>query len=177
MKAVIKISHPDWFPLSELKKIFDVLEHDTVRLVGGCVRNAVIEGQETDIDLATTLTPEEVVQKCKDAQLKTVPIGIDHGTVMVVVNEIPLNEIPFEVTTLRRDVETDGRHATVEFSDDWHEDAARRDFTMNALYMDLDSNVYDPLDLGKELPRIICVSYGSFGFTRNMGRVILTAKV
>lgn len=149
MKAVIKIPHPDWLPLSELTKIFDVLGTDTVRLVGGCVRNAIIEGQETDIDLATTLTPEKVVQKCKEAQLKTVPIGIDHGTVMVVVNEIP-----FEVTTLRRDVETDGRHATVAFSDGWPkgiiEDACRRDFTMNALYMDLEGNVFDPLGSGIE---------------------------
>jgi len=143
MKSVTQISLPEWFPRIELSELFDVLGVTNVLMVGGCVRNACIDGPETDIDLATTLKPEEVVKKCQAGGFKTIPTGIDHGTIMVVVNDVP-----FEVTTLRRDLETDGRHAKVEFSDSWYEDACRRDFTMNALYMDLDGNVFDPLSKG-----------------------------
>ncbi len=94
----------------------------------------------TEIDLATTALPEQVMALARKAGLKAVPTGIEHGTVTVVADGVP-----FEVTTLRRDVETFGRHATVAFTEDWEEDARRRDFTLNALYAGSDGTVFDPL--------------------------------
>lgn len=102
-----------------------------VRYVGGCVRDTLLGIAVSDVDLATPLAPETVVQYLKEAGITAVPTGIAHGTVTAVIESGPV-----EVTTLRRDVATDGRHATVAFTDDWREDAARRDFTMNALYAD-----------------------------------------
>ncbi|TNE57566.1 MAG: CCA tRNA nucleotidyltransferase [Alphaproteobacteria bacterium] len=110
------------------------------RFVGGCVRNALFELPFDEIDIATVLTPEEVTQRLQAAGLKAVPTGIEHGTITGIVHHEP-----FEITTLRRDVSTDGRRATVAFTDDWAEDAARRDFTMNALYADPDGTLRDPL--------------------------------
>lgn len=109
--------------------------------VGGCVRNALLSAPVTDIDIATDATPDRVVALAQAAGLKPVPTGIDHGTITVVAKGKP-----HEVTTFRRDVETDGRHATVAFSTDVAEDAARRDFTMNALYVRPDGTVVDPLN-------------------------------
>jgi poly(A) polymerase len=109
-----------------------------VRVVGGAVRNALLERPVRDIDLATTATPDEVVRLVQAAGLAAHPTGIDHGTVTVVAEKQP-----FEVTTLRRDVETDGRHAVVTFTTSWEADAARRDFTINALYCALDGTIYD----------------------------------
>jgi poly(A) polymerase len=109
------------------------------RFVGGCVRNAVLKRPVDDIDIATTLTPEAVTKALTDAGLKAVPTGIDHGTVTAVAQGRP-----FEITTLRRDVETDGRRAVVAFTTDWAEDAQRRDFRLNALYADPDGALRDP---------------------------------
>jgi len=109
------------------------------RFVGGCVRDAVAGRPVRDIDIATPETPDVVMTLLADADIKTVPTGIDHGTVTAVTGGAH-----FEVTTLRRDIETYGRHAKVAFTDAWEEDAARRDFTMNALYADGDGAVYDP---------------------------------
>ncbi len=139
----MKIDFPAWIDVQTLETLFNVLGDDTTRLVGGCVRNAIIDGPVTDIDLATMLTPDDVMAHCDKAGMKIVPTGIDHGTVMAVIAGQC-----FEITTLRQDVETDGRHANVEFTDDWRADAARRDFTMNTLYMDLAGNVFDPLGQG-----------------------------
>ncbi len=97
--------------------------------MGGCVRNALLSLPVADVDLATDARPETVTVLAENAGLKPVPTGIAHGTVTVVADGIP-----HEVTTFRRDVETFGRHATIAFSQDVAEDAARRDFTMNALY-------------------------------------------
>lgn len=102
-----------------------------VRLVGGVVRDTLAGQVTKDIDLATPLLPERVIEKLSAARIKCVPTGLAHGTVTAVVEGRP-----FEITTLRRDVSTDGRRATVTFTDDWQEDAARRDFTINALYAD-----------------------------------------
>jgi len=102
---------------------------DEVRMVGGAVRDALLGLASADIDLATVHPPDEVIRRAEAAGLKAVPTGIEHGTVTVIAGGRP-----FEVTTLRRDVSTDGRRATVAFTHDWREDAARRDFTMNALY-------------------------------------------
>ena len=113
------------------------------RFVGGAVRNHVLGLPVTDFDIATDAIPERTLELCKVAGLKAIPTGIEHGTVTVVVDREPV-----EVTTLRRDVETDGRRAVVAFTDDWQEDAARRDFTLNALYLDADGALYDPTGLG-----------------------------
>lgn len=115
------------------------------RFVGGCVRNAVIKRPVDDIDIATQLTPDEVTQALRTAGIKAVPTGVEHGTITAVTEHHP-----FEITTLRRDVETDGRRAVVAFTTDWAEDARRRDFRMNALYADLDGAVYDPTGYGME---------------------------
>ncbi|MFZ1727088.1 MAG: CCA tRNA nucleotidyltransferase [Albidovulum sp.] len=109
-------------------------------LVGGCVRNAIINQPIADIDIATDALPARVSEIATEAGLKVVPTGIDHGTVTIIVNGAG-----YEVTTFRRDVETDGRRAKVTFSTDIAEDAARRDFTMNALYADATGQVIDPL--------------------------------
>lgn len=110
------------------------------RVVGGAVRNALIGKAVTDIDIATNAPPEEVMRIAGAAGFAAVPTGIAHGTVTVVADHHP-----FEVTTLREDVETHGRHATVAFTADWAADARRRDFTINALYCGADGTVHDPL--------------------------------
>ena len=111
--------------------------------VGGCVRNALLGAPVSDIDIATEARPERVVELAERAGLKAVATGIEHGTVTVVSDGLP-----HEITTFRRDVETFGRHAVVAYSDDIREDAARRDFTMNALYALPDGMVVDPLGVG-----------------------------
>ncbi|MEJ6747705.1 MAG: CCA tRNA nucleotidyltransferase [Yoonia sp.] len=108
--------------------------------VGGVVRNALIDAPVSDLDLSTDALPETVMSLAKAAGLKAIPTGIDHGTVTIVSNGEPV-----EVTTFRRDVATDGRHAVVAFSDSMEDDARRRDFTMNALYCDIRGKVADPL--------------------------------
>ena len=108
--------------------------------VGGCVRNALMGRPVADIDIATALHPEAVSKAATAAGFRVVPTGIDHGTVTVIAGHVP-----HEVTTFRRDVETDGRRAVVAYSGDMAEDAARRDFTMNALYARADGTVIDPL--------------------------------
>lgn len=138
------------------KAVFEALatEGAPTRLVGGTVRNALLGEPVRDIDMATALTPEMVTQKAEAAGLKVIPTGIEHGTVTIVAHGKPV-----EVTTLRADVETDGRRATIRYTDDWSEDAGRRDFTMNALYCDPDGTLFDPLggldDLEKRQVRFI----------------------
>ncbi|MBS1302469.1 CCA tRNA nucleotidyltransferase [Loktanella sp. SALINAS62] len=108
--------------------------------VGGCVRNALIGAPVSDLDLTTDARPDRVMELAQAAGFKVVPTGIAHGTVTVIADGEP-----FEITTFRRDVDTDGRHATVAFADDLADDAARRDFTMNALYAAPDGTIADPL--------------------------------
>ncbi len=138
------IAHEPWLKAPETQAVMSALEGERVgevaRFVGGCVRNALLGEPVSDVDIATTLTPDEVVLKLEAAGLKAVPTGIEHGTITAVSDGRP-----FEITTLRKDVETHGRHATVAFSTDWAEDAARRDFTMNALLADVQGQIYDPL--------------------------------
>ncbi len=134
----------DWPLLKErhVKAVLAALdaEKGATRIVGGAVRDALLGRNVTDADLATVFVPAEVIARAEAAGMRTVPTGIEHGTVTVITDGKP-----FEVTTLRRDVETDGRHAVVRFTSDWTEDAARRDFTMNALYCDIAGTVLDPL--------------------------------
>jgi poly(A) polymerase len=123
------------------RAVMDALTEDgaEARFVGGAVRNALLNEPVGDVDIATPLLPEEVVRRLTARDLATVPTGIAHGTVTAVSSGKP-----FEITTLRRDVSTDGRRATVAFTKDWAEDAARRDFTMNALYAAQDGTLLDP---------------------------------
>lgn len=108
------------------------------RYVGGCVRDALLKRTGSDVDMACTLPPEATIQALEAAGIKALPTGLAHGTVTAICDSVQ-----YELTTLRRDVACDGRHAEVAFTDDWREDAARRDFTMNALYADRDCNIYD----------------------------------
>jgi len=136
-----------WMTAPATAAVFDALEAEggtgCARFVGGCVRNALVGRPIDDIDIATTLTPDRVVKALKSAGLGAVPTGIEHGTVTAVSSRKP-----HEITTLRRDVTTDGRRATVAFTDDWAKDAQRRDFTLNALYADRDGTLFDPTGQG-----------------------------
>lgn len=118
----------------------------TARFVGGCVRNAVLGREIDDIDLAVDRPPETIIAALEAADIKAIPTGIKHGTVTALIDHRP-----FELTTLRLDVETDGRRAVVAFTDDWLQDAERRDFTFNALYADADGTLYDPFDGRRDL--------------------------
>lgn len=124
----------DWARTPGAQRMLDSLDAAAgeTRLVGGAVRDALLGMPTLDIDLATRLLPDEVLARAGSAGLKAIPTGIDHGTITIVADGRP-----FEVTTLRRDIETDGRRAKVSFTRDWAEDAARRDFTLNALYADI----------------------------------------
>ncbi len=124
--------------ISRLAELLDGTNGQT-RLVGGCVRDGLLNLAINDIDLATKLLPKDVMERLKAAKVKVIPTGLAHGTLTAV-----LSGHPYEITTLRRDVSTDGRRATIAYTDDWQEDAARRDFTINALSADMISGqVYD----------------------------------
>jgi tRNA nucleotidyltransferase/poly(A) polymerase len=142
VSAPPSLKNAEWLQRPETAKVFAAFSADGVetRAVGGAVRNALLGLPVTEIDLATTATPQKIMTLAREAGLKAIPTGIEHGTVTVIVDEMP-----FEVTTLRRDVETFGRHATVAFTEDWEEDARRRDFTLNALYAGREGTVFDPL--------------------------------
>jgi poly(A) polymerase len=138
----VSIAHADWLNAPETRSVVAALEArrpNASRFVGGCVRNAVMRLPADDVDIATQLLPDEVIAAAKAAGLGAVPTGIEHGTITIVANRRP-----YEVTTLRRDVSTDGRRATVAFTDDWTADAMRRDFRLNALYADPAGHVFDP---------------------------------
>ena len=129
-----------WLGTEPLARLLAVLDADgeEARVVGGAVRNTLLGLAPGDIDLATTALPDEVMRRATKAGFHAVPTGIEHGTVTVVVDERP-----FEVTTLREDVETFGRHAKVRFGRDWKADAERRDFTINALFLTREGRVID----------------------------------
>ncbi|MBX7483696.1 CCA tRNA nucleotidyltransferase [Qipengyuania qiaonensis] len=118
-----------WTQRDSLAKLVGALGAEDIRWVGGCVRDTLLGYQANDIDAATRHLPATVIDRCKDAGIRIVPTGIDHGTVTAIFEDGNV-----EITTLRRDVATDGRRATIAFSTDWSDDAARRDFTINALY-------------------------------------------
>jgi len=124
--------------------------------VGGCVRKALCGEFIDDIDLATSLEPEEVKQKLASTNIKVIDVGISHGTVTAI-----LNNKKFEITTLRKDLSTDGRHANVEFMLDWEADASRRDFTINAIYADIEGRIFDPLNGKLDLKKGIVKFIGS----------------
>jgi len=133
-------------PLQNIKEAETIFSHlneidgqSTVRFVGGCVRKALCGEKIDDIDLATLLKPEEVKERLITKGIKVIDTGISHGTVTAVINQTR-----FEITTLRKDISTDGRHANVEFTLDWEKDSLRRDFTINAIYSDMEGRVFDP---------------------------------
>ncbi len=129
-----------WMQTAGLRRILGVIKAGggEARIVGGAVRDTLLGRPAGEVDLAVNLPPEKVIALLSAASVKTVPTGIDHGTITAVADHIG-----YEMTTLRRDIETDGRRAKVAFTDDWQEDAARRDFTFNALYADADGAIYD----------------------------------
>jgi poly(A) polymerase len=151
-----RLAEAEWLTRPETRAVFAALGKRgfAARAVGGAVRNALLGRPVVDIDIATPARPEEVMAAARVAGLGAIPTGIDHGTVTVLANRVP-----YQVTTLRQDVETDGRHATVAFTDDWAADARRRDFTINALYCDAEGEVFDPLlayaDLAERRVRFI----------------------
>ncbi len=133
----------------ETQKLFEILqgnippEEPQALFVGGCVRNVLLGKDIEDFDLATPLLPEDVIQILEKEGIRVIPTGLQHGTVTAIIGEYK-----YEITTLRRDVETDGRHAVVDYTPDWSVDAQRRDFTINTLLMDVQGNIYDPLQCG-----------------------------
>ncbi|HEY8593708.1 MAG TPA: CCA tRNA nucleotidyltransferase [Devosiaceae bacterium] len=143
--ATERLRAAPWLTKPETQRLFDLLDGRTgrTRAVGGLVRDTLIgiARHDSDLDLATELLPEEVMVRASDAHIAAYPTGIAHGTVT-----LRLGTVVAEVTTLREDVRTDGRHAEVAFGTDWRADAMRRDFTMNALYARMDGALFDPLE-------------------------------
>lgn len=137
-----RLSDCAWLHAPETKAVLAALTAggQTVRFVGGCVRDALLGREALDIDIATPDPPDRVLDLLGRAGIRSIPTGLAHGTVTAVQEGKH-----FEITTLRRDVRTFGRHAEVAFTDDWEQDARRRDFTMNALYADPDGSIYDPV--------------------------------
>ena len=121
-------------------------KNSEIRYVGGCVRKIINKETVDDIDLAVNLKPEEVCEALNKKNIKYYESGIEHGTITALINNIS-----FEITSLRKDIDTDGRHAKVEFSDNWKQDASRRDFTINSIYADVEGNLFDPFDGKKDL--------------------------
>ena len=158
MEPTGKIPPQDWLTAPETRAVMEALTAygADARFVGGCVRDALSNRPVSDIDIATPDTPETVIQLLQSVGIRAIPTGIEHGTITAVINDKT-----FEITTLRRDVKTDGRHAVVEFTDDWLEDAKRRDFTINTLSATLDGDVYDPGSAISDL---------SYGWVKFVGR-------
>ena len=146
--------------IKEAKIIFsylnDIGKESAVRFVGGCVRKAICGESIDDIDLATSFEPNEVKKRLNKENIKVLDTGISHGTVTAI-----LNKKKFEITTIRKDVSTDGRHANVEFTSNWEEDASRRDFTINAIYADIEGRIFDPLNGISDLQNGIIKFIGS----------------
>jgi tRNA nucleotidyltransferase/poly(A) polymerase len=135
---------------TEVSKIFEAIHsfssNSEIRYIGGCVRKIINKERYDDIDLAVNLNPKEVCEALTKKDIKYYESGIEHGTITALIDDIK-----FEITSLRKDVDTDGRHAKVEFSNNWKEDASRRDFSINSIYADIDGSLFDPFDGKKDL--------------------------
>lgn len=134
----------DWLTSPEtlaVMKALNAAEPGCARFVGGCIRNTLRGAPVDDYDIATQLLPTETIAALKAAEIRCIATGLEHGTITAIVNGTP-----YEITTLRRDIETDGRRAVVAFTRDWEEDAARRDFRLNAIYADAEGNLYAPIE-------------------------------
>ncbi len=144
----------------EAQIIFSIIngneEKDNIRFVGGCVRKSIFGEYFDDIDLATIFKPNEIKEKLSENEIQVIDTGILHGTVTAI-----LNNKKFEITTLRKDILTDGRHAKVEFTTNWEEDALRRDFTINAIYADIQGRIFDPLNGVSDLKNGVIKFIGS----------------
>ena len=139
----ISLKDQPWMKREAILQLFGAFPKDSLRFVGGCIRDSLWSVEVGDIDLACQLKPDDVVSALKAAGIRYVPTGIDHGTVTAVIKGEP-----YEITSLRKDVETDGRRATIAYTEDWAVDAQRRDLTVNALYADQSGKVYDPTGQG-----------------------------
>ncbi len=153
------ISAADWISDTDTVAVMKAIGGDEAEpfslFVGGCVRDAVLGRPGSDVDIATKLSPQDVMERLTAHQIKAIPTGMDHGTVTAVSGGKP-----YEITTLRKDIETDGRHAVVSYTDDWLEDAKRRDFTINTLLASMDGRLFDPTGAGLndlEADRIVFV--------------------
>ena len=144
IKKIKKIFFP-FYKSKDVSKIFDILERGQPRdkkvamFVGGCVRKHILKEEIDDIDIATIFTPEEIKKKFISSDVRVLETGVEHGSVTLLTNISK-----FEITTLRKDIKTDGRHAEIDFTDDWQEDSNRRDFTINAIYLDRKGRLFDP---------------------------------
>ena len=142
----------DLFKNTPVKKIFDAINlyspESEIRYVGGCIRKILNNEKVDDIDLATNLEPNQVCESLKKNNINYYKTGIKHGTITAVIDNYK-----FEITTLREDVSTDGRHAIVKFSKDWRKDASRRDFTINSIYSDKEGNLFDPFNGKNDLEK------------------------
>ena len=154
----------------DLKFIFKKLQDGTpqdqkvARFVGGCVRKYLSNDKIDDIDIASTLTTSEIKEKFKNTNFKVIDTGIKHGTVTLVSNQFKL-----EVTTLRKDIDTDGRHAEVEYTDNWQLDSERRDFTINAIYLDINGNIFDSnFKLGSHISSNLRIAKGNRSLSCNV---------
>lgn len=182
--AEARVREAEWLRSPGMRKVLTCLDGEAgrTRVVGGIVRDTILDvpRARSDIDLATELTPDEVVARARKAGISTYPTGIEHGTVT-----LRTGALTAEVTTLREDVETDGRHAVVRFGTDWSADAARRDFTLNALYAGMDGTLFDPIggltdcinarvrfigDAGRRIAEDGLRVYRFFRFTASHGR-------
>ena len=144
IRKIKKLFFP-FYKKRDLKFVFKKLQEDfpnkskTAMFVGGCVRKHLLNEEINDIDIATTLTTDQIKKKFEGSKFEIIESGIKHGTVTLVSKKLKL-----ELTTLRKDIKTDGRHAEIEFTDDWEQDSERRDFTINAIYLDINGKIFDP---------------------------------
>ena len=144
IRKIKKLFFP-FYKNRDLKFVFKKLQEDfpnkskTAMFVGGCVRKHLLNEEIDDIDIATTLTTDQIKKKFEGSKFEIIESGIKHGTVTLVSKKLKL-----ELTTLRKDIKTDGRHAEIEFTDDWEQDSERRDFTINAIYLDINGKIFDP---------------------------------
>lgn len=166
-----KIARKSWMIAPETVAVMDALQATGVeaRFVGGCVRNALVNRPVIDIDIATPLRPEQVIEHLQAAKIRYIPTGLQHGTVTAIVDGKA-----FEITTLRIDVNPFGRHAQVQFTDDWEKDASRRDFTINAMSANMDGDVYDPFTGIEDLRtgRVIFVGYPETRIQEDILRIL-----
>jgi poly(A) polymerase len=148
----INLGFKDLKKKTEVEQIFSAIHYfsanSEIRYVGGCVRKIINKEKVDDIDLAVNLKPADVCEALKNKNIKYYESGIEHGTITALINNIK-----FEITSLRKDIDTDGRHAKVEFSNNWREDASRRDFTINSIYADIEGSLFDPFDGKKDLEK------------------------
>ncbi len=165
-KLIKKIKN-NLFPFyrsKEIKKLFSILKEGQPKnkkvamFVGGCVRKYLENDEVDDIDIATVYTPEQIQDLIKDKEIRFIETGIEHGSIILIINNFK-----FEITTLRKDIKTDGRHAIVDYTDNWQEDSERRDFTINSIYMDQNGKIFDPQSGVKDLKNQIIKFIGDPG--------------